>query len=177
MSTSTEIDLVIKGFYCIRLVFSGASMNINFDIYDFTVHTSLDMLFIFLPKWFMPIETMFNPWHSYVNKTDVGRRETLGHRRSINPNMINHVPQQSPLIFEVIYVVCTWSNNNFVFVSSPMSRFKKLSKSDVSNHSFVDMVRSPFQYRPSIQQIYLDYQNVLYHQHRFITPLNCQTRK
>ena len=33
------------------------------------------------------------------NKTDVGRRQTLGHPRSINPNMINHVPQQSPLIF------------------------------------------------------------------------------
>ena len=33
------------------------------------------------------------------NKTDVERRQTLGHPRSINPNMINHVPQQSPLIF------------------------------------------------------------------------------
>ena len=29
----------------------------------------------------------------------VERRQTLGHPRSINPNMINHVPQQSPLIF------------------------------------------------------------------------------
>ena len=62
------------------------------------------------------------------NKTDVERRQTLSHLRSINPNMINHVPQQSPLIFEVIYVVCTRSNKNFVFVSSPMSRFKQLSK-------------------------------------------------
>ena len=42
--------------------------------------------------------------------------------------MINHVPQQSPLIFLVTYVVCTWSNKNFVFVSPPMSRFNKLSK-------------------------------------------------
>ena len=33
------------------------------------------------------------------DKTDAERRQTLGHPRSINPNMINHVPQQSPLIF------------------------------------------------------------------------------
>ena len=33
------------------------------------------------------------------NKTDVERRQTLDHPRSINPNMINHVPQQLPLIF------------------------------------------------------------------------------
>ena len=61
-------------------------------------------------------------------KTDVERRQTLGHPRSINPNMINHVPQQLPIIFKVMYVVCTRSNKNFVFVSSPMPRFKKLSK-------------------------------------------------
>ena len=34
-----------------------------------------------------------------TNKTDVERRQTLSHPWSINPNMINHVPQQSPLIF------------------------------------------------------------------------------
>ena len=34
-----------------------------------------------------------------VNKTDVERRQTLGHPRSINPNMISHVPQQLPIIF------------------------------------------------------------------------------
>ena len=34
-----------------------------------------------------------------VNKTDVERWQTLGHPRSINPNMINHVPQQLPIIF------------------------------------------------------------------------------
>ena len=34
-----------------------------------------------------------------IYKTDAERRQTLGHPRSINPNMINHVPQQSPLIF------------------------------------------------------------------------------
>ena len=34
-----------------------------------------------------------------IYKTDVERRQTLGHPRSINPNMINHVPQQPPLIF------------------------------------------------------------------------------
>ena len=75
--------------------------------------------------------TMYGPGftgYTDLYKTDVERRQTLGHRRSINPNMINHVPQQSPLIFQVIYVVCTRSNKNFVFVSSPMSRFKKLSK-------------------------------------------------
>ena len=37
--------------------------------------------------------------YSKYNKTDVERRQTLGHPGSINPNMINHVPQQSPLIF------------------------------------------------------------------------------
>ena len=31
-----------------------------------------------------------------IHKTDVGRRQTLGHPRSINPNMINYVPQKSP---------------------------------------------------------------------------------
>ena len=35
----------------------------------------------------------------YINKTDVERRQTFGHSRSINPNMINHVPQQLPIIF------------------------------------------------------------------------------
>ena len=36
----------------------------------------------------------------YINdKTDVERRQTLGHPRSINPNMINNVPQQLPIIF------------------------------------------------------------------------------
>ena len=65
-----------------------------------------------------------------INKTDVGRRQTLGHPRSINPNMINDVAKQSPLISQVIYIyaVCTRSNKNFVFVSSRMSRFKKQSK-------------------------------------------------
>ena len=33
------------------------------------------------------------------NKTDVERRQTLRHPRSINPNMINHVPQQLHFIF------------------------------------------------------------------------------
>ena len=33
------------------------------------------------------------------HKNDVERRQTLGHPRSINPNMINHVPQQLPIIF------------------------------------------------------------------------------
>ena len=72
--------------------------------------------------------SLLSPTHQSLvtleNKTDVERQQTLGHTRSINPNMINHVPQQSPFI----YVVCTRSNKNFVFVSSPMSRFKKLSK-------------------------------------------------
>ena len=62
------------------------------------------------------------------NKTDDERRQTLGHPRSINPSMINHVAKQSPLIFKVIYDVCTRSNKNFVFVSSRISRFKKQSK-------------------------------------------------
>ena len=34
-----------------------------------------------------------------LNKTDAERRQTLGHPRSINSNMINHVPQQLPIIF------------------------------------------------------------------------------
>ena len=37
--------------------------------------------------------------HSKLDKTDVERRQTLGHPRSTNPNMNNHVPQQLPLIF------------------------------------------------------------------------------
>ena len=37
--------------------------------------------------------------HGYNNKTDVERWQTLDHPRSINPNMINHVPQQLPIIF------------------------------------------------------------------------------
>ena len=32
------------------------------------------------------------------NKTDVERRQTLGHLRSINPNMINPFAKQSPLL-------------------------------------------------------------------------------
>ena len=36
---------------------------------------------------------------AYQNKTDVERRQNLGHPRPINPNKINHVPKQSPLIF------------------------------------------------------------------------------
>ena len=35
----------------------------------------------------------------FWNEIDVERRQTLGHPRSINPNMINHVPQQLPTIF------------------------------------------------------------------------------
>ena len=33
------------------------------------------------------------------HKTDAECQQTLGHPRSINPNMINHVAKQSPLIF------------------------------------------------------------------------------
>ena len=47
-----------------------------------------------------PIRKDFNnPCHLSFDKTDVKRRQTLGHPRSINPNMINHVPQQLPIIF------------------------------------------------------------------------------
>ena len=35
----------------------------------------------------------------FINKTDVERRQTLGHPISINPNMISHVPKQLPIIF------------------------------------------------------------------------------
>ena len=41
-------------------------------------------------------------------KTDVERRQTLGHPGSINPIMINHVPQQSPLIF-LIHICCLYT--------------------------------------------------------------------
>ena len=41
----------------------------------------------------------FMHYNYNLYKTDAERRQTLGHPRSINPNMINHVPQQSPLIF------------------------------------------------------------------------------
>ena len=47
-------------------------------------------------EWVVPtlLEVSATP-----HKTNVERRQTLGHPRYINPNMINHVPQQSPLIF------------------------------------------------------------------------------
>ena len=47
-------------------------------------------------KWLEPFQQVT---HENYNKTDVERRQTLGHPGSINPNMINHIPQQSPLIF------------------------------------------------------------------------------
>ena len=48
---------------------------------------------------YMQFQMVFYWLDDIINKTDVGRRQTLGHPKSINPNMINHVPQQSPLIF------------------------------------------------------------------------------
>ena len=97
------------------------------------------------------------------NKTDVGRRQTLGHPRSINPNMINHVPNNH----------LSFSKSNMLSVHEaikisysyhlPCQGSRNCqSQIYVSNHSFVDMVWSPFQYCPSIQQIYLNYQNVIY---------------
>ena len=54
-----------------------------------------------MDKYFMRIhyERLHNHNKAKYNKTDVKRRQTLGHPRSINPNMINHVPQQLPIIF------------------------------------------------------------------------------
>ena len=68
-----------------------------------------------------------------INKTDVERRQTLGHPRSINPNMINHVPQQSPLksymlsVHEAIKISFSYH--------VPCQGSRNCQKSDVSNHS------------------------------------------
>ena len=45
------------------------------------------------------MDVMTIDYTAVSDKTDVERRQTLGHPRSINPNMINYVPQQSPLTF------------------------------------------------------------------------------
>ena len=50
-------------------------------------------------KYYAVKDQLTNLGHHNFNKTDVKRRQTLGHPRSINPNMINHVPQQLPIIF------------------------------------------------------------------------------
>ena len=55
-----------------------------------------------------------------TNKNDVDRRQTLGHLRSINPNIIT-LHQKSHFLSYVMYAVCTWSNKDFVSMSSPMS--------------------------------------------------------
>ena len=39
------------------------------------------------------------------NKTDVERRQTLGPLRSINPDMINHLNKQSPLLLSKSYML------------------------------------------------------------------------
>ena len=86
-----------------------------------------------------------------INKTDVGRRQTLGHPSSINPNMINHVPNNH----------LSFSKSNMLSVHEaikisysyhlPCQGSRNCqSQIYVSNHSFVDMVWSPFQYCPSI---------------------------
>ena len=61
------------------------------------------------------------------NKTDVERRQTLGNPRSINPNMINHVAKQSPIIF--CHMCCLYTKQyKFRIRIISMSRSKKLSK-------------------------------------------------
>ena len=68
---------------------------------------------------------VFGVWcHFKRCKTDAERPETLGCLKYITPTMVNHFASQSPLLFFVMYVVCTWRNNDFVFVSSPMSTVK-----------------------------------------------------
>ena len=79
------------------------------------------------------------------DKTDVERRQTLGHPSSINPYMLNHVPQQSPLILSVHEAIQISFSYHL-----PCQGSRNCQKSDVSNHSFVDMVQSTFQYCPSI---------------------------
>ena len=63
--------------------------------------------------------------HRNKNKeTSVKRRETLNRLRSIFPNMIKHFDYQSPLLFLIMYLVCTWRNKDFVFIFFPMSTVK-----------------------------------------------------
>ena len=73
------------------------------------------------------------------NKTDVEPWQTFGHPRSINPNMINHVPQQSfskSSMLSVHKAIKISYSYHF-----PCQGTRNCQKSDVSNHSFVDMVR------------------------------------
>ena len=73
-----------------------------------------------------------------ANKTDVGRRQTLGHPRSINPNMINAVAKQSPLISQVIYVLSVHEAMKISYSHHLACQGSRNSqKSDVSNHSVV----------------------------------------
>ena len=63
-------------------------------------------------------------WHgsdSKVNKADVEIRQTLGCLRSLTSNMITHFAKESSLLFQDMCVVCTWSNQDCVSVSYPMS--------------------------------------------------------
>ena len=90
-------------------------------------------------------------WFSQpLDKTAVERRQNLCHPRSINPNMINHVPQQSPLISKSYMLSVHEAIKISYSYHLPCQGSRNCQKSDVSNHSFVDMVRSPFQYCPSI---------------------------
>ena len=102
-------------------------------------------------RWQRHCVSMTSYLNKWLNKTDVGRRQTLGHPSSINPNMINHVPNNH----------LSFSKSNMLSVHEaikisysyhlPCQGSRNCqSQIYVSNHSFVDMVWSPFQYCPSI---------------------------
>ena len=116
-----------------------------------------------LLNWFHTIElTSLFIWHSStIYKTDVERRQTLGHSRSI----IQTWSIMSPNNYLSFSKSCMLSVHEAITISYsyhlPCQGSRNCQKSDVSNHLF-DMVRSPFQYCPSIKQIYHDYQNVIY---------------
>ena len=99
----------------------------------------------------------------YVIILTITRRETFGHLRSHKSQHDQpcHQTITSPFLSHVMYVVCTHMiNQDFVFVSSAMSRLKELSKPDVSHLRsvcwyswFCHISNTTYQYRKSISMI------------------------
>ena len=104
------------------------------------------------------------------NKTNVGLRQTLRHRRSINPNTINHLTKQSPKLVWVIYAVPTWSNRFRVISDvSIEGTVKKMSVTCWSLDAwFCPLSNTAHRY---ISKICFDYRNIT-HRQRFLSPLN-----
>ena len=92
--------------------------------------------------------------------TDDERRQTLDHLKSIIT-----ISSNNHLSFSLSHIhdVCTWNYKDFVFVSSPISSKKELSKRCQSLAGFVDDIHSSvaFPILP-IDTENLDYRNIYY---------------